>query len=835
VHSKMPQMFSKASSSRANDLQMIRGGNLKHLSNAAKTRTFHVLARDPVCGMEVDPATTADRTQHKGQTYHFCCIGCMQRFKADPEQYLRPSEAATAPQSKQPARTPVTGAEYVCPMHPEIVRNEPISCPICGMALEPRTIAAVTEGQNPEYTDMKRRLWWSIAFSAPLLTVAMGHMAHPIARRLPRWLTTWGELALASPVVLWCAWPFFKRFWESLRNRSPNMFTLIGMGVGVSYLYSVVAVAVPRVFPAAYQGHGGLISVYFEPAAFITVLVLLGQVLELRARSRTSSAIRGLLSLAPTSALLVQDNDRDVEVLVADVHPGDKLRIRPGEKVPVDGIVLEGQSSVDESMITGESTLVEKGPGSRIIGGTINTTGSLLMRAERVGSETMLARIVQMVGEAQRSRAAIQRLADRVAAWFVPAVVTAAVATAIVWSLLGPQPRYGYALVNAVAVLIIACPCALGLATPMAIMVGTGRGATAGVLIKNAEALETLEKVDTLIVDKTGTLTQGRPGLVAIIVNDSNAQLANLFTRPGKPSHHSLDQAIVRLELLRLVASVERASEHPLANAIVEAARQKSLALRAVSDFKSLPGRGVIGTVDNRRVEAGNERLFDAVDMRACADLLRQADELRGEGQTVVFVGVDGKPAGLLGIADPIKASAPDAIRMLRREGIRVLMVTGDSRGTAATVARKLGLDEYDAEVLPEMKSEIVKSLQEQGHIVAMAGDGINDAPALAQAHVGIAMGTGTDITIESGGIVLVKGDLHGIVRARRLSRLTMGIIRQNLFWAFIYNSVGVPVAAGVLYPRFGLLLSPVIAAAAMSFSSVSVIANSLRLRGASL
>jgi cation transport ATPase/YHS domain-containing protein len=785
--------------------------------------------------MEVDPATTADRTQHKGQTYHFCCIGCMQRFKADPEQYLRPSEAATAPQSKQPARTPVTGAQYVCPMHPEIVRNEPISCPICGMALEPRTIAAVTEGQNPEYTDMKRRLWWSIAFSAPLLTVAMGHMAHPIARQLPRWLTTWGELALASPVVLWCAWPFFKRFWESLRNRSPNMFTLIGMGVGVSYLYSVVAVVAPRLFPAAYQGPSGLISVYFEPAAFITVLVLLGQVLELRARSRTSSAIRGLLDLAPKKARFVRDDESEVDILVADVRAGDKLRIRPGEKVPVDGIVLEGKSSVDESMITGEATPVEKGPDSRVTGGTLNSTGSLLMRAERVGNETMLARIVQMVSEAQRSRAAIQRLADRAAAWFVPAVVAASVTTALVWGLFGPQPRYAFALVNAVAVLIIACPCALGLATPMAIMVGTGRGATAGVLIKNAEALETFEKVDTLIVDKTGTLTQGKPGLVSIIINEGDAELLHLVTRPGRGSQHPLDPQILKLELLRLVASLERASEHPLATAIVQAAKEKSLALRAVSDFKSIPGKGVVGTIDNRRVEVGNERLITPLNQRDCATLMRHADELQHDGQTVVHVAVDGKPAGVLGIADPIKPSTPEAIRMLRRDGLRVLMLTGDSHGTAETVARKLGLGEYEAEVLPEMKSDIVKRLQDQGHIVAMAGDGINDAPALAQAHIGIAMGTGTDITIESGGIVLVKGDLRAIVRARRLSRLTMRTIRQNLFWAFIYNSVGIPIAAGVLYPVFGLLLSPVIAAAAMSFSSVSVITNSLRLRAARL
>jgi Cu+-exporting ATPase len=677
---------------------------------------------------------------------------------------------------------------------------------------------------------MVRRLWGSIVFTAPLFAVAMSPMMPSLARYLPYWMTTRGELVLASPVVLWGAWPFWKRFWVSLQNRSANMFTLIGLGVGVSYVYSVVVVISPRIFPAGFRHSGSLTNLYFEPAASITVLVLLGQVLELRARRRTSSALRGLLDLSPKIARIIREDESEIDVPLECVKAGDILRVRPGERVPVDGVVLEGRSSVDESMMTGESLPVQKAPGSGVVGATMNGNGSLLMRAERVGDETLLARIVQMVGEAQRSHAPIQRVADKVASWFVPAVVCVAIATAIAWGLVGPPPRSVYALVNAVAVLIIACPCALGLATPMAIMVGTGRGALVGVLIKNAQVLETLEKVDMLVVDKTGTLTQGKPELVSLLL--CLEDLALLSTVAGlKRTSEQPPAAIVQVELLRLVASLERASEHPLATAIVAAAKGKQLALRFVSDFESLPGKGVQGRVNGWSVAAGNESLLKVLHVEPSADLLRRAHELRRDGETVIYVVLDGKIAGLLGIADPIKPSTPEAIQMLRKEGLRVLMLTGDSWGTAETVARKLGLEEYEAEVLPEKKSDVVKRLQAQGHIVAMAGDGINDAPALAQAHVGIAMGGGADVTVESAGVTLVKGDLRAIVRARRLSRATMRTIRQNLFWAFAYNSAGVPIAAGVLYPVFGVLLSPVIAAAAMSFSSLSVIANSLRLR----
>ncbi len=701
-----------------------------------------------------------------------------------------------------------TRVEYTCPMHPEIVRPGPGNCPICGMALEPRTVTAQPE-DNPELRDMTRRFWISLALTAPLLAMAMAPMLPGLTMQplLPAGWLPWIELILATPVVLWGGAPFFQRGWASLVNRSTNMFTLIAMGTGVAYLYSLVATVFPQIFPASFREMGGTPAVYFEAAAAITTLVLLGQVLELRARSRTGAAIRALLDLSPKMARVLRD-DREEDIPLEQVMPGDRLRVRPGEKIPVDGTVLEGTSGVDESMITGESIPVSKEPGSPLIGATVNGTGSLVMRAERVGSETLLAQIVRLVGQAQRSRAPIQRLADRVAGWFVPAVIAIAVLTFAAWSLFGPEPRLAHALVNAVAVLIIACPCALGLATPIAIMVGTGRGAQAGVLIKNAEALERMEKVDTLVIDKTGTLTDGKP------------RVASLVTLPGRDEN----------ELLRMVASVEQGSEHPLGAAVVEAAKSRSLVLTGGSEFRSHTGRGVSGQVDGHKVLIGNERLLEENGISAAA-LAQKAEELRRGGETVVLIALDGQAVGLIGIADSIKASAARAVSELRREGLRLVMLTGDSRATAAAVAQKLDIKEFETEVLPGRKSEVVRRLQKEGRIVAMAGDGINDAPALAQADVGIAMGTGTDIAIESGGITLVKGDLAGIVRARKLSQATMRNIRQNLFFAFIYNSVGVPIAAGVLYPFFGLLLSPILAAAAMSLSSVSVITNSLRLR----
>ncbi len=802
------------------------------------------LVVDPVCGMEISPEDAAGTHEQGGVTYYFCSPSCLENFRADPAKYLspalspagqrtkpmdvRPGQVYTCPmhpevQQPSPGACPKCGmaleprvggaplsrTEYTCPMHPEIVRSEPGTCPICGMALEARTVT-LEEEANPELALMTRRFWVSLVLSIPVLFLAMSEIipGQPVQHALGPRVITWMEFLLSTPAVLWGGWPFFQRGWASIVNRSPNMFTLIGVGTGTAYLYSVVAALLPGIFPASFRGPGGEVAVYFEAAAVIVTLVLLGQVLELRARSRTSSAIKALLGLAPKTARRVRDDGPDEDVPLERVQPGDRLRVRPGEKVPVDGVVLDGASSVDESMVTGEPIPVAKQSGDRVTGGTVNGAGSFVMRAQRVGSDTLLAQIVRMVSEAQRSRAPIQRLADVVSSYFVPAVVLAAIITFILWSLFGPQPRLAYALVNAVAVLIIACPCALGLATPMSIMVGTGRGALAGVLIRNAEALEILEKVDTLVVDKTGTLTEGKPRLVS-------AQAVPPWSEA---------------ELLRLAASLERASEHPLAAAIVAGAQARNLELSEVKDFQSFAGEGVTGKVGEHVVALGNAPLFT----RFQIDLARQlepAEGLRKEGQTAMFVAVDGQAAGLLGVADPIKASTPEAIRLLHDDGVRIVMLTGDSRTTAEAVARKLGIDEVEAEVLPERKREVVKSLQGKGRIVAMAGDGINDAPALAQAHAGIAMGTGTDVAMESAGVTLVKGDLRGIARARRLSRATMRNIRQNLFWALFYNAVGVPVAAGALYPVFGLLLSPMIAAAAMTFSSVSVIGNALRLR----
>jgi Cu+-exporting ATPase len=704
---------------------------------------------------------------------------------------------------------PAGKTEYTCPMHPQIVRDAPGSCPICGMALEPRTFTGGEE-PNEELLDMTRRFKVGLILTIPLLLLAMSDLIpgqpvqHAVSMRLLKYL----ELALATPVVLWGGWPFFQRGWASIVNRSLNMFTLIALGTGVAYWYSVTATFFPTIFPASFRSHDGEVGLYFEVSAAIVVLVLLGQVLELRARSSTSSAIKALLGLAPKTATVIRDDGTEEEIALDAITPGDRLRVRPGQRVPVDGGVLEGTSAVDESMITGEPLPVEKSKGSKVTGGTVNGTGSFIMIAERVGSETLLAQIVRMVSEAQRSRAPIQRLVDTISSYFVPAVIVAAVITFIAWSLIGPEPRLAHAVVNAVAVLIIACPCALGLATPMSIMVGTGRGAGVGVLIKNAEALEVLEKIDTLIVDKTGTLTEGKPRLTSIVSLDGTSEA----------------------ELLRLAASVERGSEHPLAAAIVAGAQHRNLRLSEAEDFQSITGKGVFAKVDQRQVALGNSKLLEQLRIEA-GGLSERAEALRKEGETVMVVAVDGRLAGLLGVADPIKESTAQAIRTLHEDGIRIVMLTGDNRTTAEAVARRLGIDEVEADVLPDHKGEVVKRLQAEGRIVAMAGDGINDAPALAQAHVGIAMGTGTDVAIESAGVVLVKGDLRGIVRARKLSRATMRNIRQNLFFAFIYNALGIPIAAGALYPVFGLLLSPMIASAAMSFSSVSVIGNALRLR----
>ena len=765
--------------------------------------------RDPVCGMTVDTRTSNHGVVVNGTPYHFCSEGCLDKFKANPDRYLSPSSNGPAHPATGPLPEPAEGTIWTCPMHPQIRRNGPGSCPICGMALEPLEPTAEAQS-NPELIDMTRRFWVSAALTLPLVLLAMGTELFGW-KLLSMGASVWAQLALATPVVLWGGWPFFDRFWASLKSRHLNMFTLIGMGVGAGYLYSLVAALAPQAFPPSFRTMGGFVPVYFEASAVITTLVLLGQVLELRARAATGKAIRALLGLTPKTARRVRDGDEE-DVPLTEVHVGDLLRVRPGEKIPVDGVVVGGQSSVDESMITGEPVPVEKATDDKVTGATVNGTGSLLMRAERVGRDTMLSQIVRMVAAAQRSRAPIQKLADKVSGWFVPSVVAASLISFIVWSLFGPPPPFSHAIVNAIAVLIIACPCALGLATPMSIMVGTGRGATAGVLVKNAEALELMEKIDTLVVDKTGTLTVGKPKLIEI-----------------EPA-----SGFGEAEVLRLAGSLERGSEHPLAAAIVEGARERGIELLQSSDFQSLTGKGVKGMVEDRSVALGNTLLMreNGVDV---AGLKEKADEHRSNGDGVMFMGVDGKLAGFVAVADPIKDSTAGAIEALHRDGIRIVMLTGDNRRTAEAVARRLGIDEVMADVLPDQKQAKVEQLRKEGRRVAMAGDGINDAPALAAADVGIAMGTGTDVAMESAAVTLVKGDLNGIVRARRLSRAVMGNIRQNLFFAFVFNALGVPIAAGALYPWFRILLSPIIAGAAMSLSSVTVIGNSLRLRSVRL
>ncbi|HET6862495.1 MAG TPA: heavy metal translocating P-type ATPase, partial [Pyrinomonadaceae bacterium] len=811
-------------------------------------------AVDPVCGMTVNSTTAAGSYEYKGQTYYFCATNCLEKFRLDPERFLNKPHESMMPQligiGPKASGPELTGAtytcpmhpevrqeklgscpkcgmalepltvsppkqktEYTCPMHPQVVRDAPGSCPICGMALEPRTIS-LTEEENPELVDMRRRFWVSAVLTLPLFLIGMSELipgAH-IARLIPMRGLNWIELALATPVVLWGGWPFFERAWQSVVNRSPNMFTLIGLGVSVAYVFSVMATIWPQIFPGTFRDPMGNVPVYFEAAAVITTLVLLGQVLELKARSQTGAAIKALLGLAPKTARRVTADGSERDTPLEQVEVGHLLRVRPGEKIPVDGVVIEGSSTIDESMVTGEPIPVEKLSGDRVIGATVNGTGSFVMRAERVGAETLLSQIVQMVAEAQRSRAPIQKLADVVAAYFVPTVIAIAVVTFIVWSIWGPEPQLAHGLVNAVAVLIIACPCALGLATPMSIMVATGKAAQFGVLFKNAEAIEVMRKVNTLIVDKTGTLTEGKPKLTSVV------------TASG------IDEKM----LLRLAATLERGSEHPLAAAIVAGAEEREIELAKTNLFESITGKGVKGEVDGRQVALGNRAIVDDLGLDP-GTLASNAEELRSDGQTVVFVIIDDQVAGLIGVADPIKETTPEAIKRLHEEGIRIVMVTGDSATTANAVAKTLGLDEVVAEVLPNQKVDAVKRFQSEGRIVAMAGDGINDAPALAQADVGVAMGTGTDVAMKSADITLVRGDLRGIVRARVLSRLTMSNIKQNLFFAFVYNSIGVPIAAGVLYPFFGILLSPMIAAAAMSFSSVSVIGNALRLRRANL
>ena len=825
-------------------------------------------AIDPVCGMRVTPSRAAGRADHRGRTYYFCSRGCLDKFQRAPDDYLEPPSPATAPRADTREHTslsaavvrlehdlvrsvldrvagdtseqalytcpmdpevrqrgpgacprcgmalepvsaaPASRTEWTCPMHPEVVRDAPGACPICGMALEPRQVTL--EERNPELDDMSRRFRWSLVLTAPILAVMVSELmpGQPLQHAMPPAWLTWLQFALATPVVVWGGWPFFVRGWASIVNRHLNMFTLIALGVGAAYAFSVAATLAPGAFPDAFRSHGGQIGVYFEPAAVIVVLVLLGQVLELRARSRTSTAIRQLLGLTPATARRVGAGGVEQDVPLEQVLVGDRLRVRPGERVPVDGVLVDGATSVDESMISGEPLPVEKTASSTVTGGTVNGTGTFVMEARRVGSDTLVARIVRLVSDAQRSRAPIQRLADTVSGWFVPIVILVAVVTFAAWAVAGPEPRLAHALVNAVAVLIIACPCALGLATPMSIMVGTGRGASMGVLLRNAEALELMERVDTLVVDKTGTLTEGRPSLATVAAG------------PG------FDE----LELLRLVASVEQVSEHPLAAAIVGGAAERGVTTAGVAGFRSVTGKGVAGEVDGHAVAIGNAAMLSEVGAQP-GPLSERADDLRRDGETVVLVAVDGVAAGLVGVADRVKPGAADAIRALEAEGLRVVMLTGDSRVTAEAVARAVGIGQIEAEVLPEQKAAVVSRLQAEGRRVAMAGDGINDAPALAQADVGIAMGTGTDVAMESAGVTLVGGDLHGLVRARRLSRATMRNIRQNLFFAFAYNALGVPVAAGILYPAFGLLLSPILASAAMTFSSVSVIGNALRLK----
>ena len=754
--------------------------------------------KDPVCGMTVDPHTAKHRHTHEGHPYYFCSDRCREKFIAEPAKYLKPD---TKPATPVPA-----GTIYTCPMHPEIRQEGPGSCPICGMALEPEMVSA-DSAPNPELADMTHRFWIGLALTAPVFALEMGGHLTGLHQWLGQQTSNWIQLLLATPVVLWAGWPFFERGWASLKTRNLNMFTLIAMGTGVAWLYSIVGTIWPGLFPASMRGHDGSVAIYFEAAAVITVLVLLGQVLELRAREQTIGAIKALLDLSPKMARRITADGSDEDVSLDEVVAGDRLRVRPGERVPVDGQIIDGRSALDESMVTGESMPVTKSVGENVIGGTMNQSGGFVMRADKVGRDTVLAQIVQMVAQAQRSRAPIQRLADQVSGWFVPAVIAVAVLAFAAWSIWGPEPRLTFGLIAAVSVLIIACPCALGLATPMSIMVGVGRGAQSGVLIKNAEALERMEKVDTLVVDKTGTLTEGRPSVVAIKTVDGVAD--------G--------------ELLRLTASLERSSEHPLAAAIVRAADDRSIALVQPSSFDSPVGKGVIGEVEGRKLVIGNQRIMSEASIDT-SGLSAAADEMRKDGATAIFVAIDGKAAGIIAIADPVKASTPAAISALKDDGIRVVMLTGDNRTTAEAVAAKLGITEVEAEVLPEDKSKIVERFRAQGRVVAMAGDGVNDAPALAAADVGIAMGTGTDVAMESAGVTLLKGDLTGIVRARHLSAATMANIRQNLFFAFIYNAAGVPVAAGVLYPIFGILLSPIIAAAAMALSSVSVIGNALRL-----
>lgn len=769
-----------------------------HDHGAAATKVF-----DPVCGMTVDPATSKHRSEHHGETFHFCSAGCRTKFAAAPAKYLA-KEKVSAPEMPE-------GTIYTCPMHPEIRQVGPGSCPICGMALEPE-VASLETGPNPELADMTRRFWIGGALALPAVVLEMGgHLTGP-HNWIDQTLSNWIQLIFATPVVIWAGWPFFVRGWQSLLTRNLNMFTLIAMGTGVAYVYSLIGTIAPRIFPATFRGHEGAVAVYFEAAAVITVLVLLGQVLELRARDATSGAIKALLQLAPKTARRVDADGSEHEIEIDALHAGDRLRVRPGEKVPVDGIILEGRSSLDESLVTGESMPVTRETGAKVIAGTLNQSGGFIMRADKVGRETLLSQIVQMVADAQRSRAPIQRLADQVAGWFVPTVIAVAIAAFAAWAWFGPEPRLAFGLVAAVSVLIIACPCALGLATPMSIMVGVGRGAQGGVLIKNAEALERMEKIDTLVVDKTGTLTEGKPKLVAIVPATGFAED----------------------DLLRMAASVERASEHPLADAIMRAAKEKQLGLSQVEGFDSPTGKGATGKVDGETIVLGNARYLSSIGIDT-KTLDTEAERLRQDGATVINMAVNGKLAGLFAIADPVKASTPEALKALAAEGIKVIMLTGDNRTTAEAVARRLGIAEVEAEVLPDQKSAVVTKLQKTGRSVAMAGDGVNDAPALAAAEVGIAMGTGTDVAMESAGVTLLKGDLTGIVRARRLSQATMSNIRQNLFFAFIYNAAGIPIAAGILYPAFGVLLSPIIAAAAMALSSVSVVGNALRLRATRL